>query len=386
MKPVRKRQLFYLCGFDPRGGRYYHSLYREEAARQAKVNGMKIDVSEREKAEGDFAERWWVNAETDGECTRTEYTFLVWDDLVRRYWDDTPRFIFTEMLHTVRVFLFSGLIFRYARMSPMQLIAGLYPLTYMLLALGFGGVAWYLFAGFIGTMIPAGVAIVLALIPVLLLLKGLQRLGKRLAVFWLMNIYAFSARWATGEPEGFEERLRMFAERIRGALADAEANGVDEVLLVAHSNGTTLSVPLMAKILRSGDGLPWERFSLMTLGQLIPLQSFIPQAEGYRKALAVMGRDPRLHWVDYTATIDGACFPLLDAVAASGIDHPPGTGPILRSPRFFKLFDPKRYKRLRYRWYTVHFLYLMATEFTGAYDYFSITAGPQTLRERIADQ
>lgn len=386
MKPVRRRQVFYLSGFDPRGGRYYHTLYSEEAARQSKVNGMALEISARERAEGDYAERWRIRAETEAGTTETEYSFLVWDDLVRRYWDDAPRFIFKELLHTLRVFLFSGLIFRYARISPMQLIAGLYPLIYILLALGLGGVAWYFMSGLLSGMLPVWAAVAVALLPALLLLKGLHRLGKKLAVFWLMNIYAFSARWATGEPEGFDARLSAFAERIRRALDDAERNEVDEVLLVAHSNGTTLSVPLMAKILRSGEALPWERFSLVTLGQLIPLQSFIPQAESYREDLALVGRDPRLHWVDYTATIDGACFPLLDAVTASGIDHPPGTGPILRSPRFFKLFDSKRYKRLRYRWYTVHFLYLMATEYAGAYDYFAMTAGPVSLRDRVAVQ
>ena len=41
---VRKRHVFYLCGFDPKGPAYYHALYAEEAQKQAAVNVSRITI------------------------------------------------------------------------------------------------------------------------------------------------------------------------------------------------------------------------------------------------------------------------------------------------------------------------------------------------------
>ena len=35
-----RRTVFYIEGFDPRGPSHYYSIYRDEAAKQARVNGL----------------------------------------------------------------------------------------------------------------------------------------------------------------------------------------------------------------------------------------------------------------------------------------------------------------------------------------------------------
>jgi hypothetical protein len=49
--------------------------------------------------------------------------------------------------------------------------------------------------------------------------------------------------------------------------------------------------------------------------------SFQPQSTDYRRSLDLVAHDPRVIWWDYTAKTDGACFPLLDFVTASGIER-----------------------------------------------------------------
>ena len=45
--PVRRRTVFYVAGFDPKGPAFYHDIYRREAPLQAAINGMQITVGER---------------------------------------------------------------------------------------------------------------------------------------------------------------------------------------------------------------------------------------------------------------------------------------------------------------------------------------------------
>jgi hypothetical protein len=82
---VRRRAVFYVAGYDPRGPLWYHGIYRREGARQAELSGMRFAVSRREKTSSDVV-TWKVEAETGGVETATDYHFLRWDDVVRQYW------------------------------------------------------------------------------------------------------------------------------------------------------------------------------------------------------------------------------------------------------------------------------------------------------------
>ena len=44
MSSIRRRCVFYVSGFDPKGARFYHGLYREQAALQSRVNAMPVEV------------------------------------------------------------------------------------------------------------------------------------------------------------------------------------------------------------------------------------------------------------------------------------------------------------------------------------------------------
>ncbi|MDD9899939.1 MAG: hypothetical protein OXT65_03065 [Alphaproteobacteria bacterium] len=378
MHHVRRRRVFYIAGFDPRGAGHYHRLYRTHAKKQSDIGSLRFDVSLRERISA-LVHGWRVRADDDdGAGIDTDVEFLVWDDIVRRHWNDSLTGVLSDFFFCLKAYLFTGLVGRYARACPRQMIAGLYPALYIIFSLLSAGWLAFALAGYLLLHMPVLVAVVLAMAVGYGFLKLLFWLGGRLAVFWLMRIYAFSARWSQGALPDVDARIHAFSDRILHALGE---NDADEVLIVAHSVGTMLAIPAVAAVLRR---MPQDaKLSLMTLGQCIPLISFQPEAEKFRCDLDTVAQDARLSWADYTAPSDGICFPQLDPVLSCGLERTEGSGPHVLSPRFFRLYTKGNYRRLKFKWYTMHFLYLMSTDVAGEYDYFAMTAGPKTLRARL---
>jgi pimeloyl-ACP methyl ester carboxylesterase len=379
---VARRYTFYLSGFDPRGGRHYHQLYKQQAALQSSSLGVEWSVSRRQRV-SEIVDEWQVIAVEPAMARQTHTTmgFLRWDDIVRRHWASSLSQVLRDLWLFIQGYLLTGLVMRFTRTSPKQLIAGLYPMAFLLLTFCIAGLAafcmhWGL-AHFLGGK---GAAFALELVAGLgtawFVLHCAMKLANRLAVFWLLRIYVFNMRWARGLVPELEHRLEACAVQIVTALKDPDA---DEVVVVGHSVGSMLAVSALARALARLKAeqvdLPLHRVVLVTLGECIPLVSFQPEAEKFRQEMHSLAQDDRLLWLDYTAPSDGACFPLLDPVAASGLSSRPGAGPRILSPRFFTLFTAERYAQLRRDWYTMHFLYLMASELSGDYDYFKLTAG-----------
>ena len=42
---IENREVFYISGYDPRGYRYYYSLYKKNAKLQNKVNNLNLQIS-----------------------------------------------------------------------------------------------------------------------------------------------------------------------------------------------------------------------------------------------------------------------------------------------------------------------------------------------------
>jgi hypothetical protein len=164
---------------------------------------------------------------------------------------------------------------------------------------------------------------------------------------------------------------------------------VDEVLVVGHSSGAHLAVSVLADLIRAGR-VPGDGpvLSLLTLGQVIPMVSFLPRAGRLRADLALMSETACASWVDVTAPGDGCAFALCDPVAVSGVAGPDKRWPLVLSAAFSQTLSPGAWSALRWRFFERHFQYLNAFDNLGdgpgAYDYFAVTAGPQTLLARFS--
>ncbi|UWQ12604.1 hypothetical protein K3X41_08055 [Aliiroseovarius crassostreae] len=386
---VCRRRVFYIPGYDPIHPRRYRELYRKESARQGAVSGYEVDLIGRQ---GSDTYGWQVTSRMDGVETEAEFDVLVWSDIVRNSMDlNIPR-TYLMMARTAWVYISSGALGRLMRLRKGPVIAALYPVGMLLLQLILALlVAWVLgglitlgLHGVIGGAAAISAGAVVGIATVLAVLVWFRRIDSKLYVYYLMHDYSYSAATKGANPPDLEARIAAFAGQVGAALE----SDVDEVLVVGHSSGAHLGVSILADLLRDGrvaEGGP--KLGFLTLGQVVPMVSFLPEAWRLRRDLHALSQSDQITWIDVTAPGDGCAFALCDPVSVSGVA--PKTGkrwPIVFSAAFTQTLSPARWKALRWRFFRLHFQYLCAFDRPRDYDYFRITAGPISLSERYKNR
>jgi len=125
------------------------------------------------------------------------------------------------------------------------------------------------------------------------------------------------------------------------------------------------------------DGAP--ALSFLSLGQVVPMVSFLPNAHRLRRDLKHMSAQQQIAWVDVTAPGDGCTFALCDPVAVTGVAPPDQKWPLVLSAAFSQTLSAEKWRALKRRFFRLHFQYICAFDRPADYDYFQITAGPLTL-------
>ncbi len=376
---VRNRRVFYIPGYDPFHPRRYRELYRTESAAQAALSGYTLAVR---AAEGN-GHAWTVKAEIEGARTRTVVEVLTWSDIVKASMAQGILATYGQMLAAIAAYFGSGAVFRLARLRKGPILAGFYPVGMLILqGLSAALAAWAAWA-LTSPVLPGWAAGPVALGAAWGTLRLWRRADRHLFVYYLMHDLAFTAKDGGAYPPELEARLADFRRRVQAALAE----GADEVLVVGHSTGAHLSVSVVADVLRAG-APAGPALSLLTLGQSVPMASFLPRADRLRADLRLLAASDRIVWVDVTAPGDGCAFALCDPVAVTGVAPPDKRWPLVLSCAFTQTLRPATWARLRRRYFRLHFQYLCAFDnlpgSPGDYDYFRITAGPRTLGDRLA--
>ncbi|MFO6463543.1 hypothetical protein ACK8OR_04050 [Jannaschia sp. KMU-145] len=381
---VRRRRVLYIPGFDPFHPRRYRELYRKEGAAQAAISGYELS-----QAKGDGPYSWDVSARMDGVTVETGIEVLVWSDIVSESMSNSIPATYAQLARTAWTYIGSGALFRLMRLRQGPVIAALYPVVFLLAQL-VGAVlmgalaAWGLTAALSPVLagFPTTVAILAGLLGIavgIALLRWFKARDAKVFAYYLMHDYAFSARLRGANPPELEARMAAFGETI----AAAAASDVDEVLVVGHSSGAHLAVSVLADLIRAGR-VPNDRVAFLSLGQVVPMVSFLPDAHRLRADLNLMGGQDLIPWVDVTAPGDGCAFALCDPVAVSGVAPAVQRWPLVISAAFTQTLSPERWNALKRRYFRLHFQYLCAFDRPGDYDYFRITAGPMTLDARFA--
>ena len=374
---VRNRRVFYIPGYDPFPPRRYRELYRHESAAQAALSGYEVAVT---RGRGTGPEGWHVTARIDGDLVSADIEVLVWSDLVRASMDQGIAATYWQLLRTVWIYLSTGALYRLMHLRKGPVIAALYPVVMLLAQLGGALLLAWGVAASVGTVLPLAVGWALGLALGVQMLRVFKRLDRRLFAYYLMQDYAYSAQARGANPPDLERRMAEFRQTIRAALAP----GTDEVLVVGHSSGAHLAVSILADLLREGLPEGGPTLSFLSLGQVVPMVSFLPDAHRLRADLHDLAAQDRVAWVDVTAPGDGCAFALCDPVAVSGVAPEDKLWPLVMSAAFTRTLSPERWKALRWRFFRLHFQYLCAFDRPGDYDYFRITAGSQTLAARYA--
>jgi hypothetical protein len=392
---VGRRRVFYIPGYDPIHPRRYRELYRKEGAAQADISGYELALSPK-AAGGQGRYGWNVRAQMDQRQTETEFEVLVWSDIVRDSMEQGILATYLQLLRTAWAYIASGALFRLMRLRKGPVIAALYPVGMLVLQLLVAvlaghtvgrGLVWavqFLPLGPEGAGLATGLAYWLGLLPTAwALLRWFKSKDNKLFAYYLMHDYAYSARFNGANPPQLEARMAEFTNEIATALRDP----VDEVLIVGHSSGAHLAVSILSDLVRAGHvpkGGP--ALSFLSLGQVVPMVSFLPHANRLRADLRFLSACDHVTWVDVTAPGDGCAFALCDPVSVSGVAPKGKRWPLVVSAAFTQTLSPARWRALRWRFFRLHFQYLCAFDRPGDYDYFQITAGPITLAERYRDR
>jgi hypothetical protein len=379
-KTVKTRRVFYIPGYDPIHPRRYRELYRKEGAAQAAISGYEIALKPK-AGKGNYG--WRVNAGIDGHQVTSQVEVLVWSDIVRESMSNSIPATYWQLLRTAWVYIGSGALWRLMRLRKGPVIAALYPVG-MLIVQALLAVALGLLTYRALGMVTDHWAARLAFAAVgtglcIALLRWFKKKDGKFFAYYLMHDYAYSAATRGANPPELEARMAQFGNDIAAALTE----DVDEVLVVGHSSGAHLGVSVLADLIRGGR-VP-ERgpaLGFLSLGQVVPMVSFLPRAERLRGDLRYLSTREELAWVDVTAPGDGCAFALCDPVSVSGVAPEGKRWPLVFSAAFTQTLSPTRWKALRWRFFRLHFQYLCAFDRPRDYDYFQITAGPQTLAAR----
>ncbi len=376
-RTVRRRRVFYIPGYDPFPPRRYRELYRTEGAAQAAISGYVLAVL---RPKGGPAQCWQVDAEVDGVEVSATVEVLPWADLVRESMDHGIAATYLQLARTAWTYVSTGALFRLMRLRKGPVIAALYPVAMLLAQLVAAVALAWIAVALAGARLPTPLALATGAALAVLILRWFKRRDRRFFAHYLMHDYAFTAQGRGAYPPALEVRLAEFGQTIRNALTD----GADEVLVVGHSSGAHLGVSVLADLIR--DGLPADAapLSFLTLGHVVPMVSFLPDAHRLRSDLHFLSARDQVTWVDVTAPGDGCAFALCDPVAVSGVAPKDKRWPLVISAAFTQTLSAERWSQLRWRFFRLHFQYLCAFDRPGDYDYFRITAGPLTLGARFA--
>lgn len=379
---VRRRRVFYIPGYDPIPPRRYRELYRTESAKQAEISGYDIGLTAKSGAR--FG--WHVESTIDGTQTQSDIDVLVWSDIVQSSMDAGILQTYWVLLRTAWIYISTGALGALMKLRRGPVFAALYPVAILLVQL------------FLAIALGLSVYAVLSLITQSILFKGLflfisfalsygllrwfkTKDGKFFA-YYLMHDYGFSARWNGAEPPDLVARLAAFQADVAAALTE----DYDEVLVVGHSSGAHLAVSVLANVIRDTQ-VPktGPKLAFLSLGQVMPMMSYLPDAKVLRRDLAYLSTRDELFWLDVTAPGDPCSFALCDPVKVSGVAPEDQKWPLVISAAFTKTLSPTMQAALKRRFFRLHFQYLCAFDRPLHYDYFKITAGPQTLETRFSD-
>ena len=377
---VFRRKVLYIPGYDPFPPRRYREMYRTEAAKQAAISGFSLTMRGKSgRGEGD-AYGWQVSARIDGPA-EVECEVLVWSDLVQQSMTAGVAGTYALLARTAWLYLRSGALRQLVRLRKGPMVAALYPAVALLAQ---AGVALLLAAlvACLAAGLPWGAEWGLAALTVWAVLEGFRRADRRLLVYYLMHDYAFTTSRGGAWPPVLLARMEAFRGRIRQALD----SGVDEVLVVGHSSGVQIGVSILADLIREGLPADGPALSFLSLGQAVPMVSFLPGATQLRADLAYLSQREELTWVDVSAPGDGCSFALCDPVGVSGVAPEGQRWPLILSAAFSQTLSPDHWRAVRRRYFHLHFQYLHAFDNLPGrpddYDYFRVTAGTLTLGQR----
>jgi hypothetical protein len=383
---VQHRHIIYVQGYDPRGLAQYYRMFRTELRKFGRLYQVAATISRPQSApEGERAS-WTIETKSSDWQTRTNYDFLRFEDLIQRYLAAPIWGTVSQATWIYWRLVFGGTIARFWKASWRFATFITYPHV-VLLAEASGSLAVALaFAKGLNALgipdllgIAAAIAVFVALLGIVLKYSENQTY-----VLYLLSDTIWTWEFSHRQRPEWDQRIDRFAQYLTEVARTSDA---EEIVVVGHSSGSFLGTEILARALKLDPflGRHGPRIVLLTIGGNFPIVGFHAVSQDFRDHLRLLAIEPSIDWIDCQSRKDVMNFYPFDPVAGHGID----VGNSRRNPtivlvRFREIIKPEHYNVFRWKFFRVHFQFVMANEIPHAYDFFMIVCGPIPLRDRLA--
>jgi hypothetical protein len=205
-------------------------------------------------------------------------------------------------------------------------------------------------------------------------------------LLYLLSDTIFTWQFSHRQRPEWDQRIDRFARHLVNVASSSDA---EEIVVVGHSSGSFLGIDILARALELDPdlGRHGPRIVLLTIGGNLPIVGFHAAAQDFRDHLRQLAVEPSIDWIDCQSRKDVMNFHPFDPIAGHGIDVGAlrRRNPAIVPVRFRDIIKPENYNRFRWKFFRVHFQFVMANERPHPYDFFMIVCGPVPLRERMAD-
>jgi pimeloyl-ACP methyl ester carboxylesterase len=384
---IQHRHIIYVQGYDPRGLAQYYRMFRTELRKFGRLYSLSTTVGRPKVASDSETASWTVDTKDGDWQTRTDYDFLRWEDLIQ---PDLASPIWSRVFEATAIYwplLFNGTFARLWKGHWRFATFISYPhLLLYFEALCAAGIAYlvgvFLDAVALPRIVTAAVSAAAFVGVITALLKYTE---KRTYLLYLLSDTIFTWKFAKGPRPDWDQRIDRFAQYLVSVASNTTAQ---EIVVVGHSSGSFLSTEIMARALKLDPdlGRRGPRVALLTLGGNLPIVGFHSASKQFRDHLRLLAVEPSIDWIDGQSRKDVMNFHPFDPITGHGINAGADRrNPKIVSFRFREMIKPEHYNAFRWKFFRVHFQFVMASERPHPYDYFMIVCGPIPLRERIAD-
>jgi hypothetical protein len=372
---VRRRRVFYVMGFDPRGVKFYYLLLKWEAKERASRGDCRIRVGPLQSAWA-HGQHCLCRLDCGDGPVEVDYEILSTTDIVSAYFQVNPLWRLARGLHASLHLLLSGLFFQLLRCTWPFALFSAFPLVALALGTFISlGLGVLLGEACLAQWGSAWLAALARLAPLGLFVYALDRWDRRLFVLYLLGDFRFTFEAMRDRQPVLQGRIQAFADRVVEALADP---GWDEVVVIGHSSGTMLACHLVAEVLGRLPELAAGRLGLVTLGGQHNVALY-PGSHRLRAAMTALAEAPALLWIDVFAPQDPINAGRFDPVERLGLRPRVRHNPHLVSARFPSALRPDTYRRIRFSFFRLHMQFLMANETGEGFDFFRMIGSPLPL-------
>ena len=210
----------------------------------------------------------------------------------------------------------------------------------------------------------------------------LATVGRRMMITHLMDLWSFSREYLRGHRLDADAQMESYASLVSEITS---AQQVDEIVFIGHSTGGGLILDIVARALQRDPAIlnRAATVSLLTVGSTALKFGLHPAAKEFRSKVESLVAEPRLAWWEFQCLVDVVNFYKTNPVEAMGLSRPATDKrsgfPIVQKVRLRDMVDRASYKRMRGKFFRIHYQFVSANSLRYYYDFFMICFGPRSL-------